>query len=868
MMSDTIPPISTPSLKPGDRLEKYDVLEQLGAGGASIVWMGHDALLDRHVAIKQLLIGVGQEEAAFRERFRAEADLLRKLGQCHPRVVQVIDLIDNERGVFIVTEFVNGPTLERVLSRSDGPIAAMQALRIVRSCALVLEAIHGQGVIHRDLKPGNLLLPRGGLKVCDAGLATLIAEQEAMSIGTARYMAPELLRGDPADGRADLYSLGMIGYEMLLGRAAFNEAFRSVLRDQRNTAMRWMKWHTNPRLRATPVHEIDPDLPPRLGEVIARLMEKDPSKRIASARQLIETIDHHFDASPEASGTSAALATGDQGSRGSSPKPLAAKQSGGVVPGGSDTDTSALPRRRRWPMWVGGVSAVLLIAGLAGFVIHNTNTQRAIAAQRAAGMEVLAAADTLYRDGDFAEARDAYAALQSAWPGNNPIHRGSTAGLAFTNTKLALQAGQLGAARDALAELDAMGHVEPDRVRELRDEVDRYERVSDALATANVAVGDDRIGEARDAIDGLREVALTEDEALAVQNVWMQIEGVLQRRRLGVILAEAERLREREGDDAAIAYLAEEQDRWVSPELRARLDEWSRERDRADALEIARRAEAEGDIAAAVLSYNQALRLGPDEKLAAEVAGLQSETALSEGRALFEAGDEEGALVAFTRARSFADTPEARGWLARLDASRQKQTLVDAGDAALARGEYALAVTQYEMAAKLEDTSDPGLRGKLADARVMGLVEQARVRFDAGRYEEAMALFERARRLSPESSTVRQGRDQLRQAMLLREALAEGDAALAAADYAGAREAYLKAKAIEDGAQVAGRLDDLEYAHLLAQARSYRAAMHWEAAEAVLTTALQMRDTQAGRELMRAIVAREKASEEADIATR
>ena len=866
-MSESLPPTSAPSLKPGDRLEKYDVLEQLGAGGASIVWKGHDALLDRYVAIKQLLIGVGQEEAAFRERFRAEADLLRKLGQCHPRVVRVIDLIDNERGVFIVTEFVNGPTLERVLSRSDGPVAAMQALRIVRSCALVLEAIHGQGVIHRDLKPGNLLLPRGGLKVCDAGLATLIAEQEAMSIGTARYMAPELLRGEPADGRADLYSLGVIGYEMLLGRAAFNEAFRSVLRDQRNTAMRWMKWHTNPRLRATPVHEIKPSLPPRLGDMIARLMEKDPAKRIASARQLIDTIDHHFDASGGDTSESEGVVVERDGAAPRSSSGTVKPSPTGALTGGRE-DTAALPRRRRWPMVVGLTAGVLAIGVLVGLFIQAGYRASMLEAHRAEGLDELARAEALYYDGDFAEARDAYASLASAWPGNNPIHRGSTAGLAFVEIKLALRAGRVDTAREALAKLVAMGHVEPDRVRDLRDEVDRYEQVSDALRVADEAIEAERIGEARDAVDGLRDFALTEDEADAVQGVWMRIEGTLQRRRLDAVLAEAERVREQEGDDAAIAYLTAEQERWVSPDLRARLDEWSGQRDRAAALERARAAEAAGDVGAAVLAYSEALRLGTDDELAARVALLKSDAALARGRALFEAGDEEGALVAFTRARSFADTPEARGWLARLGASRQKQTLVDAGDAAFARGEFALAVTQYDMAAQLDDLADPVLQGKLGDAQVMDLVQQARGFFDSEQYGVAMRIFEQARRLDPESSAVRQGLDRLRAAMRLREALAKGDAALSAGDYAAAREAYLRAQAIEDGAQVASRLDDLEYAHLLAQARSYRAALQWDAAEAVLKTALQVRDTETGRELMRAIMAREKASEEVGDAMR
>src|SRR5439155_314842 len=123
---------------------------------------------------------------------------------------------------------------------TKGPMDQKQVLGIVGATALALEAIHKEGVVHRDLKPSNILLPRaGGLKVVDFGIAGLVGAQEALSVGTVRYMAPELFAEGGLDGRADIYSLGIIAYEMLAGREKFNEAFRVVIRDQRNQAMRW-----------------------------------------------------------------------------------------------------------------------------------------------------------------------------------------------------------------------------------------------------------------------------------------------------------------------------------------------------------------------------------------------------------------------------------------------------------------------------------------------------------------------------------------------------------------------------------------------------------------------------------------------------
>ena len=121
-----------------------------------------------------------------------------------------------------------------------------------------------------------------------------MAQQHALSLGSVRYMAPELFRDEPVDGRADIYALGMIAYEMLAGRNAFEDAFKIVLRDQRNQPLRWMKWHTNLRAKAPPLTQLNPKASPALSDLVARMIEKDPSSRIASAHELLRAIRRHF----------------------------------------------------------------------------------------------------------------------------------------------------------------------------------------------------------------------------------------------------------------------------------------------------------------------------------------------------------------------------------------------------------------------------------------------------------------------------------------------------------------------------------------------------------------------------------------------
>ncbi|MEX2216232.1 MAG: serine/threonine-protein kinase [Phycisphaeraceae bacterium] len=287
-------------LQPGDKLDKYEVGEQIGAGGLSVVWKAFDRLLDQTVAVKQLVLDAGIDEDTFRERFRREAAIQKELSQANKNLVRVIDFVEDPRGLFIVMEYVDGPSLENMLSQNPGPVDLKTALGIAAAAAVALGAIHKQGVIHRDLKPANILLPKdGGLKICDFGLASLIADQETPAVGTVRYMSPELLNAQQSDARADMYSLGLILYEMLVGRQNFEDAFKIVLKDQRNQALRWMKWHTNLKVKTPPIKQYVPSMPGPISELVERMMEKDAGQRVPSMDQLIEAMRRQLTAKPQ-----------------------------------------------------------------------------------------------------------------------------------------------------------------------------------------------------------------------------------------------------------------------------------------------------------------------------------------------------------------------------------------------------------------------------------------------------------------------------------------------------------------------------------------------------------------------------------------
>ena len=200
----------------GTRIGKYEITERLGIGGQAIVYKAYDAMLDRHVAIKQISSHLA-EDPEFLERFRKECRFSR-LATSQPALVTIHEVIQEERGLFIVMEFVPGNTLETVLTNNPGPVEPKAVLQILWRLAAGLHAVHSAGIIHRDIKPGNIIVGDGlKVKIADFGVAAVSGGQTSMVLGTTKYTAPELYGGQPVDALLDMYSLGFIAYEMLLG---------------------------------------------------------------------------------------------------------------------------------------------------------------------------------------------------------------------------------------------------------------------------------------------------------------------------------------------------------------------------------------------------------------------------------------------------------------------------------------------------------------------------------------------------------------------------------------------------------------------------------------------------------------------------
>ena len=269
--------MASPGSIVGRTLGHYRIVEQIGAGGMGVVYRAHDERLERDVALKVLLPGVLADDSA-RRRFRQEALALSRLN--HPNIATVHDFDADQDVHFLVTELVSGVTLDDRVKA--GPLPEKEVVHIGMQLADGLEAAHHAGVIHRDLKPGNLrLTPEGRLKILDFGLAKRVDPADQLSItqsvtehsgaaGTLAYMAPEQLRGDKVDTRADVWGAGVVLYELATGRRPFEGKTGTALGDQ--------IFHASP---PTP-HKVSS----RLTDTILKCLEKDPENRYQSVKEL------------------------------------------------------------------------------------------------------------------------------------------------------------------------------------------------------------------------------------------------------------------------------------------------------------------------------------------------------------------------------------------------------------------------------------------------------------------------------------------------------------------------------------------------------------------------------------------------------
>ncbi len=261
---------------------RYEILRKVGDGGMAFVYEARDQLLNRRVAVKVLRPEYVDDEE-FLEKFKREAKAVASLS--HPNIVNVYDVGEDGKVNYIIMEYVDGKNLKEII-QSEGTLDEYTALDITKQIAMALSSAHRNGIIHRDIKPHNILISNEGrvVKVADFGIAKAVSSSTMTNIGSVigsvHYFSPEQAKGKHISANADLYSLGIVLYEMIVGRVPF------VGESPISIALK----HINDEIEFTPEQEVK--IPQSIRTLISKMTEKSPDERYQTAEELIEDIEY------------------------------------------------------------------------------------------------------------------------------------------------------------------------------------------------------------------------------------------------------------------------------------------------------------------------------------------------------------------------------------------------------------------------------------------------------------------------------------------------------------------------------------------------------------------------------------------------
>lgn len=851
-MSEATPPPNTAvtslTAKAGDKVDNYTIMEQVGAGATAVVFRGHDHVLNRDVAIKQIVVPQGDAGDDLRQRALAEAQIHKRIASSDPRLlVQYIDTVNDPRGIFMISEYVDGPSLEWILQQETQPMDQRQALGIIAASAKALNALHQGGVVHRDLKPSNILMPReGGLKLADFGLATLIAEQQTLDLGSVRYMSPELLQGESATPQSDLYSLGMVAYEMLAGRENFNSAFRTILRDQRNQAMRWVKWHTNARAKVTPLDQLASGVPASLSQLITRMMEKDPARRVGSCSELLDAIRMHF-------------AQEGQAEQQQAPAPHAA-----MAPPKIDdvSETAEVPQRSKLPLILAAVLLIWLTVIAGFFVWKEQQKQEALANDTAKLIQAIEAADQLIDQLKFEDAAQAYDAIPNQHanlfdPDNRKgrddiVESGSLKAQALlaaqrknfvlAHEKALTYRGIMVSAKNlpsniktGLSLRNAKDLVEDYQTRAAFQE--RCQEIETLFSTGNLddaiveirrLKADTSTGAAQEDLDRIAAFELRHNTLIGDQRVTtliakaekLQADGKLQE---AIDALEIEIQDAGEAIDSRITDLAERYNRRLQiQELTAKVDQ----------------AEQDGDPSKLLAAMIDLQRVQPTQGMKERINELEIQTLIANAETSLIDGNPERAQTILQMVLERApNNAQALRMVGTLEKARKKRDAEQQGDQFFAQSEYEQAIAAYQVALSFGLDTDGSINDKIKEARGeinFGASKQA---LDAGNLAEAQSRLDDARSALGETAAIANLQDKLNELREYTLLVEEGDALFANESYGKAIPKYRAAQKIFDSESIQRKLRDCDFGNWLQQCDGYIARREWDAAIGALNQA-------------------------------
>jgi len=852
-------PSFTGSLKPGGHLGKYEIRGQLGTGGMAIVYKAHDPGLDRFVAIKQIAPHLAQD-ARFLERFRSEAQTLARLSSSQPNIVTVHELIQQDGQLYLVMECVEGTTLREMMDR--GPVALQTGLGVLLSTSLGLRAMHAQGIVHRDLSPANLMMAKDGtLKITDFGLIGHSGGRTSLPMGTTKYMAPEMFTGAPVDPRADIYSLGMIAYEMFVGPQKFAEAFKDVLRDERAQQVRWMHWHSNPALRAPPLKDLQPGIPPLVSKIVERMMDKDPSKRFAAADQIVrwlrrifvmhvqnksisatdsESMEKELDA--EATGAvGAAVRESKAGALASAAAPAKAQE-----PPGEKTAPLPVPKWtwKRAAFWAAVVAGPLIIASTALLIWKYTAEQKRMDIARNSQRM----ADDLFRSKAYADASKQYLQIVQDFRDLPDVALYAMQHAMMSRAEDALEKKDWRTADEAASAAERKYEAAPAWVSNFRERFIKGREVEVKINDADLA---QKSGDFEKAIAILSDLSAQNPDLRMPGDVKLndfiaELRDKLEMREYRRLVDEGKQAVAKGTPDAASDFFGRARKIRETPEILELIQSVENDRKASQFYTQAEKAVADGKWAEARNLYAEVLKYKPSEAVRKKMNNTQAEDLAAQAALLKQNGLVKEALALYVQVQQL--NPQHADALAFIRIQGQKETLenyIKAGDDAMGKEQWDSAINSYMSAQPLLDPKDTATKqridGQIAEARYRAAMKRAQDAFAQNQFDSARSLAAEAQG-HKDSQEVKDFLAQVDKRQQFKQHLDLGKELLAQGSYVKGLAAFQQAQKVEDGPDVQEFIRETQYRRYLVQGNSLMKDFKYQEALAMYRMAQRYTD--------------------------